>query len=662
MKARTETKSTLPHCRGIKRGLFGWIVGGIAVVLVCLVIRHQWAPDQASAKPLRAERSVAARSVAPRTAPRAVPRQDGQALAAKPQVVATVNGEPITREQLGQVCLVRFGKEVLESLMNRQLIAIACQQRNIAVTNADVQAEIERMARRFHLGSEQWLGMLHKERGISQEQYARDIVWPMLALQRLAADRLEISKKEISDAYQSQYGPAVRARLIVVDSLPVARQVHAQVTAQPDEFVRLAQEKSQDVTSASLGGLIEPIRRNAGDPQIEQVAFGLKQGDVSPIIRVGSQYVILKCEGHLAARKVPMADVQEALTARIRARKLRTAADGVFQDLEAKATIKNVMNDPVASRQTPGVAATINGQPIMLATLAEQCTTRHGREVLAGRINRRLLTQALKQSQLQVTSADLTAEVAHAAELAGMLDASGRPDTEKWTNLVTEQREITRDVYLQDIVWPAAALKKLTANKVHVLDEDLRKGYEANYGSRVRCRAIVMSNLRRAQEVWDKARKNPTPEFFGDLAEQYSIEPTSRALRGEVPPIKRNSGQPILEREAFALQPNQLSGIIQIGENFVILFCEGLTTPVQVDLEEVRDLIRTDIYEKKLRIAMEQAFEKLHSAARIDNYLTGDSQQPKTSRQPTSAVRPASATTSTTTPPRQIRRAAGPRR
>ena len=47
------------------------------------------------------------------------------------------------------------------------------------------------------------------------------------------------------------------------------------------------------------------------------------------------------------------------------------------------------------------------------------------------------------------------------------------------------------------------------------------------------------NNLRRAQEVWDMARRTPTVENFGELAGKYSIERSSRALLGEVPPIRK---------------------------------------------------------------------------------------------------------------------------
>jgi parvulin-like peptidyl-prolyl isomerase len=118
-------------------------------------------------------------------------------------------------------------------------------------------------------------------------------------------------------------------------------------------------------------------------------------------------------------------------------------------------------------------------------------------------------------------------------------------------------------------------------------------------------------------------------EYFGDLAEEYSVEPTSKSLRGEVPPIRRFGGQPQLEDVAFELKPNELSGIIQLGNQFVILKCEGRTEPVKVGRQEVQQILYEDIYEKKLRLAMSNKFDEIRSHARIDNYLAGTSQSPE---------------------------------
>ena len=132
-------------------------------------------------------------------------------------------------------------------------------------------------------------------------------------------------------------------------------------------------------------------------------------------------------------------------------------------------------------------------------------------------------------------------------KLAGVVDAQGKPDFDKWFKMATEEQGLKKEQYLRDSVWPSAALKKLTGGTIQVSNDDLAKSFEANYGERVRCRAIVLGDMRRSQEVWAKARQNPSIDFFGDLAEQYSIEPQSKALRGEVPPIRRNGGQPQLE-------------------------------------------------------------------------------------------------------------------
>jgi parvulin-like peptidyl-prolyl isomerase len=143
----------------------------------------------------------------------------------------------------------------------------------------------------------------------------------------------------------------------------------------------------------------------------------------------------------------------------------------------------------------------------------------------------------------------------------------------------------------------------------------------------------VLNNLRRAQQVWEKARANPTEENFADLAEQYSIDPATRALRGEVAPIQRHGGQPNLEEEAFSLKPGEISGIIQVGpETYVILYCLGFTKPVDVDFASVKDILVEDIREKKLRLAMADYFDKLRAAATIDNFLAGTTQSPNLTR------------------------------
>ncbi len=603
------------------RNQIAWIIAAAVILVVCLKFRQiegGQSAKAADADPLSTATAETAQ------ADDNVPRPESP----QHDVMAIVNGKDISRVALTTACVERHGEDVLESLVNKRLILNHCEKRGITITNEDIAAEIDRMAKRFQLSREQWLEMLQQERGIGAQEYARDIVWPTLALRQLAAQEVKPTREEIDQALEREFGASVNTRLIAVGNAELANQLQQQLTANPDLFPRLAIEHSVDINSASVGGLIQPIRRHLGDPGIEQAAFALEPGQVSRVLPVAGQFVILKCESHNQPRIVDREQVEQELADKITDEKLRAASHTLFAQLQSAATLVNVYNNPELRQTMPGVVATVNGDRVTMKELGDECLLRHGEAVLEGEISQMLLEQSLKKANTAVTDADLDAEVGHAAELAGVVDAEGQADLAKWFKAVTEEQGITKDEYMRNAVWPSAALKKLTVSTVAVTEEDINKGFEANYGERVRCRAIVLGTMRRAQEVWDKARRNPSIEYFGDLSEEYSIEPTSKNLRGEVPPIQRYGGQEQLEKAAFALQEGQLSGIVQVGDKFLILRCEGRTEPMNINQDEVREILSRDIYEKKLRLAMSEKYESIRENSRIDNYLAGTSQAP----------------------------------
>ena len=206
----------------------------------------------------------------------------------------------------------------------------------------------------------------------------------------------------------------------------------------------LARKYSEDKNSASANGLIQPIRRHLGDPKIEDVAFQLRPGEISPAIPVGSQFAILKCEEIMEPVNPDRQQFDALMTESIKERKLRAAAAETFKSLQENAIIVNVMNDPELSQKMPGVAATVNGQRIMLSDLANECADRHGKEVLEGTINRCLLNQALERRKLQLTDDDVQLEVERAAISMGKVLPNKQPDVKGWLEMVTENQGITR--------------------------------------------------------------------------------------------------------------------------------------------------------------------------------------------------------------------------
>jgi parvulin-like peptidyl-prolyl isomerase len=549
------------------------------------------------------------------------------------QVMAVVNGEQISRQELGRECIRRYGEEVLESMVNRQLIADACAQKGIQVTDAEVSTEIDKVAGRFGLARDRWLTLLREERGFSEEQYRREVLWPMLALRQLVSSEIDVSDVDIKKAFESEFGSKVRARLIAVDTPQKAEQVRAAAMADPGSFGELSKKNTIEPGIASAYGVIPPIRRHLGDAQLEAVAFALKPGQISEVVHVANMYYILKCEEIMPQQFLSsqqLAEQQARMKEKIKENKLRVSAADFFEKRKKEAKIELILGSKPEQlkrqQELPGVAALVNGRQLTFAHLADECITRHGSEVLDGEINRKVLQQELNRKRVTVENQDIDAEVNRAADAYGFVTKDGKPDTEKWLKSVTETPGATVDLYVRDAVWPSVALKKLVGTRVEATEDDLRKGYESNYGERVEAQAIVFSDMRQAQKVWDLARNNNTEPFFAELAQQYSIEPASRSNGGKIPPIRRYGGSPMIEEEAFKLRPGELSGIVSIEGQFIILRCVGRTKPVPTDFNAVRGELVKDIQEKKLRVLMTKEFDRLREVAQIDNFLAGSSQ------------------------------------
>jgi hypothetical protein len=110
----------------------------LAVVAVCVTIRAIGGRPAADAQSPAGRAQAAAPSTAQAAQPTATSSasnksptpQDPNATSSQQQIVATVNGEEIGRQELAQQCLAEFGKDVLETMMNKYLIVTYCEQHN----------------------------------------------------------------------------------------------------------------------------------------------------------------------------------------------------------------------------------------------------------------------------------------------------------------------------------------------------------------------------------------------------------------------------------------------------------------------------------------------------------------------------------------------------
>ncbi|MGC8641312.1 MAG: peptidylprolyl isomerase [Isosphaeraceae bacterium] len=275
--------------------------------------------------------------------------------------IAIVNNQIISREQLADECVAREGKKILETLINRTLVDQALKTRKQEVTAAEIDAEIDNVARRFGISREAWLRTLDKERQISPVQYAKDIIYPALALRKLCDGRVTVLEKDIQEAFESQYGDKLRCRMIMVDKLPKAQDIWERLRKNPAGFEKIAQTESMDPGSRSLGGqLAEPITRHAyprtvadaafrqlvdGDPQDKDPTHKPKDGDFTgPIQAAEGAWVILRRDAIIpAVEGVSLKNdhIKKQVYMMIYEVKLKEEMGKVFQELVKAASIEN---------------------------------------------------------------------------------------------------------------------------------------------------------------------------------------------------------------------------------------------------------------------------------------------------------------------------------
>ena len=204
--------------------------------------------------------------------------------------VASVAGEPITREQWMTAMEKEVGREVLLDLVNNKVMEAAAKKHGIEVTDEEIELELALITSVD--------GRSHS--GLDIEQTRQKIRANLILKKVLSYDVVidDKSVKKFYDKNESLYNilTAYRTSVIIVPTKEEAEQALDELS-KGSSFDALAKERSIDLASASLGGDIGYI--NSGtetiDPAIYKAASKLKEGKVGDAVelRDGTYAIIL---------------------------------------------------------------------------------------------------------------------------------------------------------------------------------------------------------------------------------------------------------------------------------------------------------------------------------------------------------------------------------
>jgi hypothetical protein len=296
----------------------------------------------------------------------------------KQRVVAYIHGSiPITREELGEYLIARYGYNKVELLVNRRIIEHACQQRQIEVTDAELEAAIDEDIKPFNVDRATFVKNVLRKRGQTLYEYKEDVIRPALMLKKLCQHEVKVEEEDLKRAFEARYGEKVRCRIILwpESEFRHVQKIWEKLRDSEDEFANAA--KNQAIGAlASVGGLIDPIGRGVADkPLIENIAFRLKPGEISEIFPITEQKMIgvLKCDGRIPpVEGVTLEKVREELTRMVFEQKVAKAMPAFFQRLRDEA--KPLILIPYGTNN-PRVVSTGEEEKKLLEPLPQNTTS-----------------------------------------------------------------------------------------------------------------------------------------------------------------------------------------------------------------------------------------------------------------------------------------------
>ena len=301
------------------------------------------------------------------------------------KVVATVNGEEITRSELqkaagtqqlimkiaqtnqqfaqllysseaGQKLLEEFNKTKLEEVINNTLLKQAAAESDVELTekekNEMFNKQVAQIKQQNNLTDEQFVSALNKQGIESIEQYKKmfleneNLLIQKFIEEKVLAD-LEISDEEAREFYNNntqryKQGERVKASHILVESKEKAEKLYDQLQNDAS-FSKLAKNNSVDNRSAKNGGQLGFIEKGQFIEKFEKVAFNLEVGTISEPVETEYGYHIIKVSDKKEASTKSFEEVKSQIKDQLFNQKRQQAVNEYIQKLRDEAKIeKNI--------------------------------------------------------------------------------------------------------------------------------------------------------------------------------------------------------------------------------------------------------------------------------------------------------------------------------
>lgn len=394
---------------------------------------------------------------------------------------------------------------------------------------------------------------------------------------------------------------AVQVRQIVVQSKDEGEEILKRLRAGED-FEKLARERSI-APSAQQGGKLLPVEWSGLDPEWDRVVLNLKEGELSPVLKNGEEYEIVRMETRSRAQRPEFDKVKDKIQAVLQDRKLAEREKEFLALLRKKYNVQTAPDLGLetltkATEEKEDYPATWTGGALSLAEFAKK----------------------VKLDDLAKLPPDEYPEV-----IGSMLDEAVTGELLKLEAVsrgygnIPEIAEKARR-YREELMEAKMYADYIMPDKgVAVADEELLPYFESHRNDFIVPETryvahIVVKSPEIAREVLDKIRQG---EPYPELVKAYSQDTQTVKMGGVLGWIKKSDVPPEFN-EVMSLRAEECGGPYKSDYGYHIIKVLKIQPERLKDFAEVKEDVRKSMLQVKKKEKIKFWTDKLRSFATVE--------------------------------------------
>ncbi|NLU10807.1 MAG: peptidylprolyl isomerase [Tepidanaerobacter acetatoxydans] len=236
-------------------------------------------------------------------------------------------------------------------------------------------------------------------------------------------------------------------------------------------------------------------------------------------------------------------------------------------------------------------------------------------KVLEAMINDQLILQQAEKDNITLSEEEFEQAISDLEQYHGGKDALDKYLEQQGLNRSSFEKLVKEQLVISQFK------EKLTSD-IKVTDEEVKKFYEDNKtmfelpAPEIRASHILVDTENEAKKILAEIKAGAD---FAALAKDYSKDPGSKELGGDLGYFSKGKMDPEFEKAAFALKPGEISDVVKTTFGYHIIKVTGERTSLSFD--DAKDYIKSNLENTKKEEEFNKYLDEWKKQSKIEKYL-----------------------------------------